>query len=116
MTPKDNTNPLSPTSNYIIATTSTSSTDSTEEIIKQRLKLDRVHRILNTLSLFEESSAECIQEMLVHFSNQSYQEGVMQADKFIGHIEALYCGLDSVEARLVAVGDSTGMSPVKGKS
>jgi hypothetical protein len=71
--------------------------------------VEKVNRILNVLSAFEESSAECIQEMLVHFSNQNHHEGILQAEKFICHIEALFHGLDRVEARLLNYSDKTGM-------
>lgn len=87
--------------------------NSEEEILRQKTTVDKVCRILNVLSAFEESSAECIQEMLIHFSNQSYQDGVIQAEKFICHIEALFAGLDGVEGDLGKYGDRLSMLSAK---
>jgi hypothetical protein len=58
--------------------------------------LDKVGRILTVLSAYEESSAECIADMLIHFSKEQYQEGILDAAKFLCHVEALFSGLDAV--------------------
>jgi len=66
-------------------------------------------RILQVLSAFEESSAECISEMLIHFSNQAYLEGVDQAGKFICHIDALFNAIDEIEMDLSKHNDRTSL-------
>jgi hypothetical protein len=80
--------------------------------VRQLTTVDKVSRILHVLSAFEESSAECIQQMLIDFSNQSYQHGVVQAEKFICHIEALFLALDKIEIRLNRFEDSLGLNMV----
>jgi hypothetical protein len=82
------------------------------EVVRQLTTVDKVSRILHVLSAFEESSAECIQQMLIDFSNQSYQHGVVQAEKFICHIEALFLALDKIEIRLNRYEDSMGLNMV----
>ncbi|KAI8842103.1 hypothetical protein BC829DRAFT_401935 [Chytridium lagenaria] len=57
----------------------------------------KVDQILSTLSAFEESSADCISDMLLHLSNGSAIDGVNEAKKFIDHVTALFSGLDFID-------------------
>ncbi|KMU89445.1 rho-GTPase-activating protein LRG1 [Coccidioides immitis H538.4] len=66
---------------------------------------EKVYRIWSVLSTFEESSAQCISDMLLHVSNGAYADGVVVAKKFIFHVEVLFKGTD----RLAAVISSKGM-------
>ncbi|KXS18582.1 RhoGAP-domain-containing protein [Gonapodya prolifera JEL478] len=71
---------------------------------------ERISRIQTVLTAFEDSAAECIQPMLLQISvNHAYADGVRQAARFIQHVEALFAGIDSIEANLRAHGDRTGL-------
>ncbi|KAH0608062.1 uncharacterized protein H6S33_002114 [Morchella sextelata] len=70
---------------------------------------DKVYRIWSVLSSFEESSAACISDMLLHVSNGAYVDGVFVAEKFIWHVEILFGSADNLDAQF------SGMS-VKGLS
>lgn len=58
---------------------------------------DKVYRIWSVLSTFEESSAACISDMLLHVSNGAYIDGVMVAKKFILHVEVLFTAADRLD-------------------
>ncbi|KAF9123604.1 hypothetical protein BGX30_001338 [Mortierella sp. GBA39] len=66
---------------------------------------EKVYQIWTVLSAFEESSAGCISEMLLHVSNGSYYDGVQMAEKFILHVEILFSAIDDLEAQMKEVGD-----------
>ena len=55
---------------------------------------EKVYRIWSVLSQFEESSAACISDMLLHVSNGAYVEGVLVAKKFILHVDILFGAID----------------------
>lgn len=55
---------------------------------------EKVYRIWSVLSQFEESSAACISDMLLHVSNGAYVEGVLVAKKFILHVDILFAAID----------------------
>lgn len=65
---------------------------------------DKVYRIWSTLSTFEESSAACISDMLLHVSNGAYMESVMVARKFIWHVDILFRATDELDSRMVSEG------------
>ena len=60
----------------------------------------KVHWIWQTLSTFEERSATCISDMLLHVSNGAYMDGVMAAKKFITHVDLLFGAADDLDHRL----------------
>lgn len=64
---------------------------------------EKVYQIWSVLSSFEESSAACISDMLLHVSNGAYIEGVFVAEKFIWHVEVLFGSADGLDARLSKV-------------
>ncbi|TGZ77387.1 RhoGAP-domain-containing protein [Ascodesmis nigricans] len=64
---------------------------------------EKVYQIWSVLSSFEESSAACISDMLLHVSNGAYIEGVFVAERFIWHVEILFLSADSLDAKLVKV-------------
>lgn len=66
---------------------------------------EKVYQIWTVLSAFEESSAGCISEMLLHVSNGAYYDGVQMAEKFILHVEILFSAIDDLEAQMKEVGD-----------
>jgi hypothetical protein len=74
---------------------------------------DKVYRIWSVLSSFEESSAACISDMLLHVSNGAYVDGVFVAEKFIWHVEILFGSADNLDAQFSGLSESSGM-PVKG--
>ena len=60
----------------------------------------KVHWIWQTLSTFEERSATCISDMLLHVSNGAYMDGVVAAKKFITHVDLLFAAADELDQRL----------------
>ncbi|KAK4545738.1 hypothetical protein LTR36_002692 [Oleoguttula mirabilis] len=60
----------------------------------------KVHWIWQTLSTFEERSATCISDMLLHVSNGAYMDGVVAAKKFITHVDLLFEAADDLDHRL----------------
>jgi hypothetical protein len=60
----------------------------------------KVHWIWQTLSTFEEKSATCISDMLLHVSNGAYMDGVVAARKFITHVDLLFAAADELDHRL----------------
>jgi len=60
----------------------------------------KVHWIWQTLSTFEERSATCISDMLLHVSNSAYMDGVVAAKKFITHVDLLFSSADDLDYRL----------------
>ncbi|KAA8648334.1 GTPase-activating protein LRG1 [Aspergillus tanneri] len=59
---------------------------------------EKVYKIWSILSSFEESSAACISDMLLHVSNGTYVDGVLVAKRFIGHVEVLFSAIDQLAA------------------
>ncbi|KAI5809630.1 hypothetical protein DFH27DRAFT_153739 [Peziza echinospora] len=65
---------------------------------------EKVYRIWSVLSAFEESSAACISDMLLHVSNGAYVDGVFVSERFIWHVEILFNSADILDAQLTQVG------------
>lgn len=65
---------------------------------------EKVYRIWSVLSTFEESSAACISDMLLHVSNGAYIDGVFVAKKFISHVDVLFGATDALDSNLVQQG------------
>ena len=65
---------------------------------------EKVYRIWSVLSTFEESSAACISDMLLHVSNGAYVDGVMVAKKFIMHVDLLFSSADKLDATMTRLG------------
>ncbi|KAI9781920.1 MAG: hypothetical protein M1816_002143 [Peltula sp. TS41687] len=65
---------------------------------------EKVFRIWSVLSAFEESSAACISDMLLHVSNGAYVDGVLVAKKFIAHVNVLFKALDRLDFRMISEG------------
>jgi hypothetical protein len=61
---------------------------------------EKVYRIWSVLSTFEESSAACISDMLLHVSNGAYIDGVMVAKRFIFHVDILFRSADRLDATM----------------
>lgn len=79
--------------------------DASEELRKvvrtQEEKVEeKVHWIWQTLSGFEEKSATCISDMLLHVSNGAYMDGVGAAKKFITHVDVLFHAADDLDLML----------------
>lgn len=74
-----------------------------ESVRRQEEEIEaKVNWIWKTLSAFEEKSATCISDMLLHVSNGAYVDGVMAAKKFIVHIELLFAAADDLDTQLTA--------------
>ncbi len=79
-------------------------TDAVREAVRhQEEEIEaKMNWIWKTLSSFEEKSATCISDMLLHVSNGAYVDGVMAAKKFIVHVELLFAAADELDAQLLA--------------
>ncbi|KAI9179831.1 Rho-type GTPase activating protein Rga1 [Blastocladiella emersonii ATCC 22665] len=86
---------------------------SAELRLEQQAMEEQATRIWSVLSVFEESAAACISDMLLHVSNGNYVEGIHEAASFILHVEVLFQGIDMVDDRLAraAPGDRVGVIP-----
>lgn len=73
---------------------------------------EKVYRIWSTLSTFEESSAACISDMLLHVSNGAYVDGVMVAKKFIWHVDILFKSADGLDAAMTKL-EMKGMPKIR---
>ncbi|KAL4982755.1 hypothetical protein BDW68DRAFT_49969 [Aspergillus falconensis] len=71
---------------------------------EEDLMEEKVYKIWSTLSTFEESSAACISDMLLHVSNGAYLDGVLVAKRFIGHVEILFSAIDELAGSIKAQG------------
>ncbi|TAQ86105.1 hypothetical protein B7494_g5580 [Chlorociboria aeruginascens] len=65
---------------------------------------EKVYKIWSVLSTFEESSAACISDMLLHVSNGAYMDGVFVAKKFIWHVEILFRSADTLDSNMSRYG------------
>lgn len=65
---------------------------------------EKVYKIWSILSTFEESSAACISDMLLHVSNGTYVDGVLVAKRFIAHVDVLFSAIDQLAANIKAQG------------
>lgn len=65
---------------------------------------EKVYRIWSVLSTFEESSAACISDMLLHVSNGAYIDGVLVAKKFIWHVDILFSATDRLHHLIMSEG------------
>ncbi|KAG0244058.1 hypothetical protein BGW41_000486 [Actinomortierella wolfii] len=84
---------------------------SPEELKRAQQQMEeKVYQIWTVLSAFEESSAGCISEMLLHVSNGAYYDGVQMAEKFILHVEILFNAIDDLEIQMREAGDTGNMS------
>ncbi|KAI3632467.1 hypothetical protein MIR68_009573 [Amoeboaphelidium protococcarum] len=78
--------------------------------LREKLMFEKVNRICTVLSAFEESAAACISDMLLHVSNQSMIDAVCEAGNFILHVDALFAGLDDLNAEFGLFKDEIGLS------
>jgi uncharacterized CHY-type Zn-finger protein len=87
-------------------------TDAEREKVRREEDLmeEKVYKIWSILSTFEESSAACISEMLLHVSNGAYVDGVLVAKSFISHVEILFAAIDMLASKLKEQG-MKGMCP-----
>ena len=65
---------------------------------------EKVYKIWSVLSTFEESSAACISDMLLHVSNGAVVDGVVVAKKFIWHVDILYSATDRLDGLMIDQG------------
>lgn len=84
-----------------------------KEKLPHQAIVEQAGRILHVLSAFEESSAQCISDMLIHFSHEELKDGVLQAVTFVGYIAALFSAIDDIEIQLAGFGDATGLQHSK---
>ena len=58
---------------------------------------DKVSRVWTDLSSFEESSANCISDMLLYVAAGSHNEAIRMVHQFIMHLGALFSALDLIQ-------------------
>ncbi|KAL9106069.1 MAG: hypothetical protein Q9227_008855 [Pyrenula ochraceoflavens] len=75
---------------------------------EEDLMENKVYRIWSILSTFEEASAQCISDMLLHVSNGEFAQGVETAQKFIAYVEILFRAID----RLANIIRKQGLKPL----
>ncbi|KAI8900697.1 hypothetical protein BC833DRAFT_656075 [Globomyces pollinis-pini] len=83
------------------------------EVEKQRVMVEKVEKILQILSTFEESAAESISEMLIHFTNDGYMNGAIHAHRLISHIDVLFSSLQDIDDKLNSFSDPQHLSSSK---
>lgn len=66
-------------------------------------------QIWTVLSAFEESSAGCISDMLLHVANKAYHDCVQMAGIFILHVEIFFAAIDDLDTQLREIGDHNGI-------
>ncbi|KAI9240372.1 MAG: hypothetical protein BYD32DRAFT_408601 [Podila humilis] len=99
------------TTTDIAATTLALESRTPEELKRAQHQMEeKVYQIWTVLSAFEESSAGCISEMLLHVSNGAYYDGVQMAEKFILHVEILFSAIDDLEIQMREAGDENEMA------
>ncbi|CAG8505502.1 15144_t:CDS:2 [Racocetra fulgida] len=91
------------------------SDDVTPEKLKQQQKAieEKVYNIWTVLSAFEEMSAACISDMLLHVSNGAYLEGVKMIERFINHVDILFSAIDDLEVQLVQASGQEGKQVIE---
>ena len=72
--------------------------------IEEEQMEERTYRIWSVLSTFEETSAACISDMLLHVSNGAYMEGVLVAKKFINYVDILFGATDHLDNCVISHG------------
>jgi hypothetical protein len=72
------------------------------KLIKTQKEIDhQVTRVWTDLSSFEESSANCISDMLLNVAAGAYKEGIRMVNQFIMHLEVLFSALDLLQQHYV---------------
>ena len=85
-----------------------SSEDDPQEVVRNSVRDDeerveeKVLWIWRTLSTFEERSATCISDMLLHVSNGVYFDGIMAAKRFIVHVDVFFRCADELDRMLAS--------------
>ncbi|KAI8331966.1 hypothetical protein EDC96DRAFT_526770 [Choanephora cucurbitarum] len=71
---------------------------SMEQYMEIQTKMeDKVNRVWTDLSSFEESSANCISDMLLYVAAGSHTEAIRMVHQFIMHLGALFSALDLIQ-------------------
>ncbi|KAJ3058460.1 hypothetical protein HDU98_005438, partial [Podochytrium sp. JEL0797] len=74
------------------------------EIARQTITLAKVDKIISVLSSFEDSSANCIGDMMSHFSHRRYAEVCLYGHRFIEYVDAMFIGIEVIDRELVQAG------------
>jgi hypothetical protein len=96
----------SPTNSHDVP--SLASDDNASEAERDKVRVEeeqmeeKTYRIWSVLSAFEETSAACISDMLLHVSNGAYMEGVLVAKRFIQHVDILFSAMDALDRTVVS--------------
>lgn len=74
--------------------------DSNQLVEFQSKMEQKITRVWTDLSSFEESSANCISDMLLNVAAGAYIEGIRMANQFIMHLDVLFSALDTIRHHL----------------
>ena len=78
------------------------------DIIQRQLETEKkIKRVWTDLSSFEESSANCISDMLLNVAAGAYIEGIRMANQFIMHLDVLFSAIDVIRTHLDAHNQGT---------
>ncbi|KAG0177687.1 hypothetical protein DFQ29_004521 [Apophysomyces sp. BC1021] len=66
---------------------------------------NQISQIWTDLSSFEDSSATCISDMLLHVAAGAYLESLRMANHFVMHLEVLFAALDGMHKAFVEHGE-----------
>ncbi len=75
--------------------------------------VEKAQNILNTMSNFEETTAEYISNMLVHFTNNDFQQGTLHAKGLVINLEVFFLSLEAVHDQLLFYKQNVNYSDVK---
>lgn len=76
-------------------------TSKEQELIQmQNESYDKLKRVWTDLSSFEESSANCISDMLLNVAAGAYTEGIRMANQFVMHLEVLFSALSKIQTSI----------------
>ena len=70
------------------------------EIEKQKLVEEKISKIWTILSAFEESSTDCMAEILSDVSENVFLNDIEQAGNLVCHVDVLFLGANEIEDRL----------------
>ncbi|GAA5805745.1 hypothetical protein HPULCUR_011270 [Helicostylum pulchrum] len=94
-------NPTTITTTTTTTNNSSNSSSSNLDVIAIQNQLhQKVNRVWTDLSSFEESSANCISDMLLNVAAGAYLEGIRMANQFIMHLHVLFSALDGINTHL----------------
>ncbi|ORY30696.1 RhoGAP-domain-containing protein, partial [Rhizoclosmatium globosum] len=103
-----------PSSSHIKHLRSPSIRTTTAEVNRQTVTLSKVDKIISVLSTFEESTANCIGDMMSHYTSRSYAEVCLDGHRFIEYVDVVFNGLEKIDIDLVNAGARANVDDERG--